>query len=67
LVIRRSNASVGLMRYLLAEFENGDAALMDWLCIGEPGRTALAAGGRYVHTLVFPDKPESNSGSEIDS
>jgi site-specific DNA recombinase len=37
----------GDTRYLLASFEGGDAALLDWLCIGEPGRTALVAGAGF--------------------
>ena len=38
-------------QYLMARFEGGDAALLEWLCIGDaanqPGLTALVAGAGF--------------------
>jgi hypothetical protein len=37
----------GESRYLNAVFEGGDAALMDWLCIGETMYPTLVAGAGF--------------------
>jgi len=45
----------GESRYLLAQFEGGDAALLEWLAIGDrasqPGLSALVAGARSCLSL----------------